>query len=126
MKKIIANLRNKPDHVKSRYVILFSVLATLFIVALWIVTMQLLKTSDDTIKTESPFRAFGQIFSGTVSDVKENYTDQKKSLNQAMSAQSNSQAGTLPPTQAEITATQSSTVVPESEILKEEEVDTGR
>ena len=125
MKKIIANLRNKPDHIKSRYVILFSVIATLAIVALWITTMRLLQTSDDTVKTESPFRAFGQIFSGVVSDVKSNYDDSRKALNKTISEQSNSQVQTVPPTQAEITAGQSTAVVPESEILREDD-DTGR
>jgi hypothetical protein len=125
MKKIITNLRNKPDHIKSRYVILFSVVATLVIVALWITTTRLLQTSDDTIKTESPFRAFGQIFSGAVSDVKNNYDNSKSGLNKVMSEQSNPQASVIPPTQAELTAGQSTSVVPESEILREED-DTGR
>ena len=101
--------------------IVFSVLATLFIVGLWIVTMRLMQTSDDTVKTESSFRAFGQIFSGTVSDVKNNYTNQKKTLNQAMEEQSKVQVPALPPTQAQIN-TGAAVVVPESEILKEEDV----
>ncbi len=121
MKKIITNLRNKPDHIKSRYVIVFSVLATLFIVGLWIVTMRLMQTSDDTVKTESPFRAFGQIFSGTVSDVKNNYTNQKKTLNQAMEEQSKTQVPVTPPAQTQVN-TGAAVVVPESEILKEEDV----
>ncbi len=124
MKKIITNLRNKPDHIKSRYVIVFSVLATLFIVGLWIVTMRLMQTSDDTVKTESPFRAFGQIFSGTVSDVKNNYTNQKNSLNKAISEQSKVSVPAMPPTQTQIN-TGAAVVVPESEILKEDN-DTGR
>ncbi len=125
MKKILTNLRNKPDHIKSRYVILFSVVATLAIVALWITTMRLLQTSDDTVKTESPFRAFGQIFSGAVSDVKSNYDNSKNALNKTMSEQSNPQTSVIPPTQAEVTTGQSTSVVPESEILREE-ADIGR
>lgn len=125
MKKIITNLRNKPDHVKSRYVVLFSVVATLAIVALWITTTRLLQTSDDTIKTESPFRAFGQIFSGAVSDVKNNYDNSKSGLNKAMSEQSNPQTSVIPPTQPEVTTSQSTNVVPDAEILKEED-DIGR
>ncbi len=124
MKNIINNLRNKPDHIKSRYVIVFSIIATTLTVALWIVTMQLSKTSDDTIKTESPLRAFGQIFSETVSDVKNNYDNQKSSLDQVMLEQSKASVPAISPTQAQVN-TSAAVMVPESEILNEDN-DIGR
>jgi hypothetical protein len=62
MKKIIHSIRNKPDHIKTRLVFVFAAIATAVIVAIWIITMQLLKASDDTIKTDSPFKVFGQLF----------------------------------------------------------------
>lgn len=77
MKKIIHSLRNKPDHVKTRYVFGFAILATLTVVSIWIMTMRLLKTTDDTIKTESPFKVFGQIFKGAVSDAQNNLKPQE-------------------------------------------------
>lgn len=80
MKKIIESLRNKPDHVKTRYVIVFSAIATVIVVGLWVVTLRFTKTTDDTIKTDSPFKVFGQLFGGAVSDTKQTYQEQKKSL----------------------------------------------
>ncbi len=69
MKKIIHSIRNKPDHIKTRLVFIFATAATAIIVTVWIITMQLIKTSDDTIKTESPFKVFGQLFQGARADV---------------------------------------------------------
>ncbi len=69
MKKILHSIRNKPDHIKSRYVILFSVIATALIVGLWIITLQLTKTSDDTIQTESPVKVFKELIKGTTANV---------------------------------------------------------
>lgn len=81
MKKIIHSLRNKPDHVKTRYVFGFAILATLVVVSVWVMTMRLLKTTDDTIKTESPFKVFGQIFKGAVSNA-QNATKPQESVSE--------------------------------------------
>lgn len=71
MKKIIHSIRNKPDHIKTRLVIIFAVLATAIVVTVWIMTLQLLKTPDDTIKTDGPFKVFRQVFKSNVSTIKE-------------------------------------------------------
>ncbi len=92
MKNIIHHLRNKPDHVKSRYVVVFSVIATAIVVGLWIMTMQLTKTKDDIVKTESPFAVFGKLFSGAVSDVSKNYSAQKKSLEASLPTATDTQS----------------------------------
>ena len=74
MKKLIYSIRKKPDHIKTRLVFVFAILATAIIVALWILTMQLLKTSDDTIKTESPLKVFGKIFNRTKDKIDDSLT----------------------------------------------------
>jgi hypothetical protein len=71
MKQILHSIRNKPEHIKSRFVVLFAILATAIIVAIWIVTLQLLKTPDDTVKTEGPFKTFQQVFKSNLSTVKQ-------------------------------------------------------
>lgn len=71
MKKIIHSIRNKPDHIKTRLVIIFAVLATAIVVTVWVMTLQLLKTPDDTIKTDGPFKVFRQVFKSNVSTIKE-------------------------------------------------------
>jgi hypothetical protein len=94
MKKILHHIRNKPDHVRTRYVIGFSVLATAVIVFIWIATLRLLKTSDDTIKTESPFRSMINMFSGTVSKVQDDYQKQQDEMDASL----NKNIGTEPVT----------------------------
>jgi len=71
MKKIIHSIRNKPDHIKTRLVIIFAVLATAIVVTVWVMTLQLLKTPDDTIKTDGPLKVFKDVFKSNVSTVKE-------------------------------------------------------
>lgn len=77
MKKVLHHLRKQPDHVKSRYVILFAVIATVIVVIIWMITIQLINRNDDTIKTESPFKIFGSIFSTAISETKKDNQDQK-------------------------------------------------
>jgi hypothetical protein len=77
MKKIIHSIRNKPDHIKTRLVFVFAAIATAVIVAIWIITMQLLKASDDTIKTDSPFKVFGQLFQGAKADINDKLNSSK-------------------------------------------------
>lgn len=77
MKKVLHSLRNQPDHIKSRYVIIFAIVATVLTVLVWLFVMQLIKKNDDTIKTESPFKIFQGIFSTAISETKEKYTNQK-------------------------------------------------
>lgn len=77
MKKIIHHIRKQPDHVKSRYVIVFAVVATVIIVGVWMLTMRMIEQNDDTIKTESPFKMVTSIFSNVISETKENYQKQK-------------------------------------------------
>ncbi len=81
MKKIIHSIRNKPEHVKTRYVIIFAILATVMIVVLWTITLRSIESNDDTIKTEKPFKTFGNIFSGIISETKESYQSQKNEMN---------------------------------------------
>ena len=80
MKKIIHHIRKQPDHVKSRYVIVFAVVATVIIVGVWMLTMRMIEQNDDTIKTESPFKMVTSIFSNVISETKENYQKQKTSV----------------------------------------------
>lgn len=77
MKKVLHSIRNKPDHIKTRFVFAFAIIATAIIVAVWIITMQFIKASDDTIKTDSPFKAFGQIFKGAKTDIENTLTSSK-------------------------------------------------
>lgn len=77
MKKIIHHIRKQPDHVKSRYVIVFAVVATIIVVGVWMLTMRMIEQNDDTIKTESPFKMVTSIFSNVISETKENYQKQK-------------------------------------------------
>lgn len=70
MKKIISRLREKPDHVKTRFAILFALIATLVIVGVWVLITRSIKSNDDTIKTQSPFSIFSEIFQTAISDIK--------------------------------------------------------
>ncbi len=70
MKKIIHQLREKPDHVKTRFAILFALIATLIIVGIWIGVNRSIKNNDDTIRTQSPFSIFSEIFQTAISDIK--------------------------------------------------------
>jgi hypothetical protein len=82
MKKIIHHIRNKPDHVRSRFVIGFAVVATLLVTGLWVLVLRLTQVSpDDVIKTDSPFKVFGHLFSKSIDTAKQNYTDQKENMN---------------------------------------------
>lgn len=81
MKKIINNLQNRPDHVKTRLVIVFAAVSTIIVVALWITINRMIKIpADDIIETESPFKTFTQIFSKSLGKVKEDYKTQKDSF----------------------------------------------
>jgi len=80
MKKIIHSIRNKPDHVKTRLVFIFAILATVIVVVVWIITLRLLKTPDDTIKTDGPVKVFREIFKSNVSTVKEQTENKKNPL----------------------------------------------
>jgi hypothetical protein len=84
MKSIIENLRNKPDHIKSRYVVVLSIVATVVVVGVWIITNALLKTSDDTIKTDGPLKVFSSIFKSSVSATADDYKANRASLDQNM------------------------------------------
>lgn len=77
MKKFIRNLQEKPDHVKNRYVIFFAIIATASIVGIWVLVNQSVKKHDDTIKTQSPFSIFSEIFGTAMSDIK----DQRQQTN---------------------------------------------
>jgi hypothetical protein len=81
MNKIINNLQNRPEHVKTRLVIVFAALATVIVVVLWIFINRLVRVpADDVIETESPFKTFTQIFSKSLGKVKDDYKTQKDSL----------------------------------------------
>ena len=84
MKKVLHHMRNSPDHIKSRYVIVLAILGTAFIIGLWITVSQLTKTNEDSIQTESPFKVFGQIFSSSFSDVQTKIKVQKDSLSNSL------------------------------------------
>ncbi len=71
MKKILNSLRNKPDHVKTRYVIAFSIIATVCIIGTWVLVNQSIKSQDENISAESPFKAFKDIFSATLTQISE-------------------------------------------------------
>lgn len=86
MKKIIENLRNKPDHVKSRYVIVLSAIATVVVVVVWITTTALLKTSDNTIKTDGPIKIFSNLFKSGVSTTAKDYKANKEAFNASLQA----------------------------------------
>ena len=82
MKRVIHHIRNKPDHVRSRYVIGFAVVATALVIGLWVLVLRLTQVSpDDVIKTDSPFKVFGSLFSKSVDSAKQNYIDQKENIN---------------------------------------------
>lgn len=80
MKKIIHSIQNRPDHVKTRLVIIFAVLATAIVVTVWIITLQLLKTPDDTIKTDGPLKVFKEVFKTNVTTVKEQTKSDKNPI----------------------------------------------
>lgn len=80
MKKIIHSIRNKPDHIKTRLVIIFAVLATAIVVTVWVMTLQLLKTPDDTIKTDGPLKVFKEVFKTNVTTVKEQTKSEKNPI----------------------------------------------
>lgn len=80
MKKILHHIRKQPDHIKTRYVVFFAILATALVVVVWMIMLQLIKRSDDTIKTESPFSIFKEVLKGQVSDFKDSLPEKKESL----------------------------------------------
>lgn len=84
MKKILHHIRKQPDHIKTRYVVVLAVVATVFVIAVWIITLQLINRSDDTIKTESPFLIFKDVFKSQVSDLKDNLPQKKESLDETL------------------------------------------
>jgi hypothetical protein len=69
MKKIIRSLRNKPDHVKTRYVVVFALIATIIVLGTWVVVTQSIKQQDQTISAESPFSIFRDIIGAAVSEI---------------------------------------------------------
>jgi hypothetical protein len=77
MKKIIHHIRKQPDHIKSRYVIVFASVATAVIVAIWMITTRLIDRNDDTIRTESPFKMVTGLFTNAINETKKNYQEQK-------------------------------------------------
>ncbi len=84
MKKILAHIRNKPEHVKTRYVFVFAILATALVVGGWITTNRFLNKGDDTIQTEGPLKSFGKIFSGAISTAKDDYTEQRQDMRESL------------------------------------------
>ena len=84
MKKIVHHIRSKPDHIKTRYVIFLSLVATLMVVGVWILVLASVKSNDDTIKTESPFSILKGIFSESFSEVDSKLNENKASLDQTL------------------------------------------
>jgi hypothetical protein len=80
MKKVIHHIRKQPDHIKSRYVILFALVATAIIIGIWVITLRLMNRNDDTIKTESPFKMVTGLFTNAINETKKNYQEQKTQL----------------------------------------------
>jgi hypothetical protein len=74
MKKIIQHIRKQPEHVKTRYVVIFSLVATGGILVVWLLTLQVTQVPrEDIIRTESPFSFFGKIFSQPINKIRNSY-----------------------------------------------------
>lgn len=84
MKKILHHIRKQPEHVKTRYVIVFAITATAFVIMFWLITLQIIKRTDDTIQTESPFAIVKQVFKGSVSDMKNAMPQKQESLDETL------------------------------------------
>lgn len=69
MKKILRSLRNKPDYIKKRYVMVLAVLATVCVVGAWVVVKHSVQQQDQNISAESPFKIFKDIFSATMTEI---------------------------------------------------------
>lgn len=86
MKKVLHHIRKQPEHVKTRYVVVFAILATAVVITVWLITLQFIKKNDDTIKTESPFVMIKDIFKGQVSDLQKNLPEKQTSISDTLGA----------------------------------------
>ncbi len=84
MKKILHHIRKQPEHVKTRYVVIFAIVATALVIVFWLITLQIIKSTDDTIQTESPFSIVKQVFKGSVSDMKNAMPQKQESLDETL------------------------------------------
>jgi hypothetical protein len=85
MFEYIENLRGKPDSHKKSIAFFTSAGITFVIFALWLVTLQVGKVSNDTVvvnkKTESPFKAVTENVAGVIHSITESRETFKKIIN---------------------------------------------